>query len=136
MDTAGVLTVLRGTTYLGSHHRARRRVLDVDVVFTDAGLTLRRGHREFGEIRWETIIELSAAPWDTEERRASFIRFIFFGIFAFFFPVKTTYAYLSVKDRDGEWSFAVPNITAAELSTGLDALQPYVAPRPTITGVS
>jgi hypothetical protein len=127
VETVGVLTRLRGTNYLGSHPRARRRVFDVDIVFTNEGLLLQRGRRrEFGDIRWESITELSAAPWDNEERRPSFIRFWFLGIWAFFFPLKTTYAYLSVRDLDGEWTFAVPNITAEELGSGVEALQPYV----------
>ena len=127
IETASILTVLRGTTYLGSHPRASQRVFDVDIVFTDEGLTLRRSRRrEFGEVRWESITELSAAPWDTVESRPSLIRYWFLGIWAFFFPVKTTYAYLLVRDSEGEWSFAVPNITATELRTGLEALQPYV----------
>ena len=137
MEEVGVLTVLRGTTYLGSHPRARRRVFDVDIVFTGEGLTLRRGRRrEFGEVRWESIIELSAAPWDTVESRPSLIRYWFLGIWAFFFPVKTTYAYLLVRDSEGEWSFGVPNITATELRSGLEALQAYVGQRPTTSGVS
>ena len=137
MDKVGTLTVLRGTTYLGSHPRARRRVFDVDIVFTEEGLSLRRGRRrEFGEVRWESITELSAAPWDTVESRPSFIRYWFLGIWAFYFPVKTTYAYLMVRDSEGEWSFGVPNITAAELRSGLEALQPYVWQRPTTSGVS
>jgi hypothetical protein len=137
MDKTGVLTVLRGTTYLGSHPRARRRVFDVDIVFTHEGLSLRRGsRREFGAIPWESITELSGAPWDTVEQRPSLIRFWVLGIWAFFFPLKTTYAYLCVRDSEGEWAFGVPNITADELRSGIDALQPYVPPSPTTTGVS
>jgi hypothetical protein len=134
---AGVLTVLRGTTYLGSHPRARRRVFDVDIVFTEAGVTLRRNRRrEFGAIPWESVVELSAAPWETVEQRPSLIRFWFLGIWAFFFPLKTTYAYLTVRDPVGEWAFAVPNIAARELGAGLEALQPYVREHPSTSGVS
>lgn len=137
MDKVGVLTVLHGTTYLGSHPRARRRVFDVDIVFTNEGLSLRRGRRrEFGEVWWESISELSAAPWETVESRPSFIRYWFLGILAFFFPVKTTYAYLMVLDSEGEWSFGVPNITAEELRSGLETLQAYIRQRPTTSGVS
>jgi hypothetical protein len=127
METAGVLTVLHNTTYLGGHPRAPRRVADVDIVFTENGLTMRRGRRrEFGEIPWASITELSAAPWDSEEKRTTFSRFLFLGVWAFLLPQRTTYAYLTVADADGEWAFAVPDISAVELRAGLVALQPYV----------
>src|SRR4026208_1886117 len=127
METAGVHTVLHNTTYLGSHPRARRRVFDVDIVFTESGLSMRRGCRwEFGAIQWQTITELSGAPWDSVEKRPTFSRFLFLGVWAFFFPLPPTHAYWTVRDSEGEWAFAVPDISAVELRTGLVALQSYV----------
>ena len=69
IETANVLTALRGTRYLGSHPRASRPVEDVDIEFTESGLSMRRGRRQFGAIPWATVAALSAATWDTEERR-------------------------------------------------------------------
>jgi hypothetical protein len=133
METVSVLTRLRSTNYLGSHPRATRRVYDVDIVFTDEGLVLRRGRREFGEIPWESVTELSAATWDTVERKISWPILVWFGwLWAFVFRTRTTFSYLAVKDTDGEWAFAVPDLTADELRSGLVALQGYL-PNPSLS---
>lgn len=133
METVSVLTRLRSTNYLGSHPRASRRVYDVDIVFTQEGLLLRRGRREFGEIRWESVKELSAAPWDTVERTISWPILVWLGwLWAFVFRTRTTYSYLTVRDTNGEWAFAIPDLSAAELSSGLEALQAFV-PNPSLS---
>jgi hypothetical protein len=128
IETESVLTALRNTTYLGSHPRAKRRVLDVDIVFTRHGLSMRRGRRrEFGEIPWASIIELSAAAWDTEERRISWPSVLLVGwLWAVLTMRRTTYSYLTVTDAEGEWAFAVPGLSADELRSGVQALQQYV----------
>jgi hypothetical protein len=129
MEPANVLTALRDTEYLGSHPRASRRVFDVDVEFTDNGVTLRRRRREFGVLRWDNITGLTAAPWDSVEARPTFTRFLFIGIWAFVFRKTTIYAYLTISDSEGDWAFAVPGLTASELRVGLESLQAYL-PRP------
>jgi hypothetical protein len=127
IETASVLTALRGTTYLGSHPRATRRVFDVDIEFTEAGLSIRRGRRQFGSIPRDAIVALTAAPWDTEERQIFWPTVIFFGwLWAWLTRSTTSYSYLTVTDSDGEWAFAIPGLTADELRTGTDALQAYV----------
>ncbi|MBK5331343.1 MAG: hypothetical protein JJD93_05195, partial [Ilumatobacteraceae bacterium] len=67
IETASVLTALRSTTYLGSHPLATRRVEDVDIEFTEAGLSMRRGRRQFGSVPWDSVVALSAATWESEE---------------------------------------------------------------------
>jgi hypothetical protein len=127
IDTAEMLTVLRATNYLGSHPRAPRRVVDVDLMFTASGISMQRGRRrEFGTLDWPTITGLSAATWDTEERRISWGWVWFFGIWGLLMMRRTTYAYLRVSDSEGEWAFAVPGISATDLRSGLEALQSYV----------
>jgi hypothetical protein len=129
-ETANVLTALRGTRYLGSHPRATRPVEDVDIEFTEAGLSMRRGRRQFGSIPWDSVVVLSAATWDTEERRISWPTVFFIGwLWAWLTMSRTTYSYLTVTDSEGEWAFAVPGLNASELQTGVDALQAYVPPR-------
>ena len=129
-ETANVLTALRGTRYLGSHPLATRAVEDVDIEFTEAGLSMRRGRRQFGSIPWDSVAALSAATWDTEERRISWQTVFFIGwVWAWLTRGRTTYSYLTVTDSEGEWAFAVPGLTASELQTGVDALQAYVPPR-------
>ena len=133
IETARVLTALRATTYLGSHPRARRRVQDVDIEFTEDAVSMRRGRREFGSIPWSSVAVLSAATWDTEERRIFWPTVFFVGwVWAWLTMSRTTYSYLTVTDSEGEWAFAVPGLTAAELRTGVQALQVYVA-RPSLT---
>ena len=130
IETANVLTALRDTTYLGSHPRATRRVYDVDIEFTDAGLSMRRGRRQFGSIPWDSVSALSAATWESEERQIFWPTVFFFGwIWAWLTRSTTTYSYLTVTDSGGEWAFAVPGLSASELRTGVDALQAYVPPR-------
>jgi hypothetical protein len=130
IETANVLTALRGTRYLGSHPRATRPVEDVDIEFTDTGLSMRRGRRQFGAISWDSVTALSAATWESEERRVSWPTVIFFGwLWAWLTRSTTTYSYLTVTDSEGEWAFAVPGLSASELRTGVDALQAYVSPR-------
>ena len=132
IETASVLTALRGTTYLGTHRRATRRVHDVDIEFTEGGLSMRRGRRQFGSIPWKSVAHLSAAPWDTEERQIFWPTVFFFGwLLAWLTRSTTTYSYMTVTDSEGEWAFAVPGLTARELQTGVDALQPYV-PKPSL----
>jgi hypothetical protein len=126
MEAVSVLTALRDTTYLGSHPRASRRVFDVDIEFTESGVTLRRRRREFGVVRWDNITGLAAAPWDSVERRTTLLRFLFLGIWAFFFPRTTIYAYLTISDSEGDWAFGVPGLTASELRVGLEPLQAYL----------
>ena len=131
-ETASVLTALRGTTYLGNHPRATRRVQDVDIEFTAAGLSMRRGRRQFGWIPWDSVAVLSAATWDTEERRIFWPTVFFVGWFwAWLTMSRTTYSYLTVTDSEGDWAFAVPGLTASELQTGVDALRAYV-PKPSL----
>jgi hypothetical protein len=125
-NTASVLTVLRGTTYLGTHPRASRRVDDVDIIFTEHGLHIRRGRNQLGEIPWVGISELSAATFDSEERRISWGAVLVLGFWALLLMKRTTYAYLMVTDSEGEWAFAVPDIAAIELRTGIEPLQAYV----------
>lgn len=130
IEPASVLTVLRDTTYLGSHPRATRRVYDVDIEFTDAGLSMRRGRRQFGSIPWDSVAALSAATFESEERQISWPTVIIFGwLWAWLTRSTTTYSYLTVTDSEGEWAFAVPGLSASELRTGVDALQAYVPPR-------
>lgn len=126
MEAASVLTVLRDTEYLGSHPRAPRRVFDVDLEFTDAGVTLRRRRREFGELRWENITALAGAPWDSVERRTTMSRFLVLGIWAVVFPRTTIYSYLTISDAEGDWAFGIPGLAANELRAGLESLQAYV----------
>jgi hypothetical protein len=126
MEPASVLTALRAAEYLGSHPRASRRVFDVDLEFTESGVTLRRRRREFGVLRWDNITALTAAPWDTWEDRPTFTRFLIIGIWAFVFRKKTLYAYMTISDSEGDWSFAVPGLTASELRAGIVPLQAYV----------
>jgi hypothetical protein len=128
-EIGSVLTVLRGTTYLGTHPRALRRVEDVDILFTDRGLHIRLGRHDVGEISWETITELSAATFDSEERRISWWWVLVLGFWALLMVNKTTYAYLTVSDSGGEWAFAVPDITAGELRAGLEPLRARVQTR-------
>ena len=131
IETASVLTALRDTTYLGGHPRASRRVYDVDIEFTEAGLSMRRGRRQFGSIPWSSVAALSAATWETEERQVSWPTVIFFGwLWAWLTRSTTTYSYLTVTDSEGEWAFAIPGLSASELQTGVDALRAYVPPRP------
>ena len=130
IETASVLTALRGTTYLGSHPRATRRVHDVDIEFTETGLSMRRGRRQFGSIPWDSVAALSAATWESEKRRIFWPTVIFFGwVWAWLTRSTTTYSYLTVTDSEGEWAFAVPGLSASELRTGVDALHAYVPPR-------
>jgi hypothetical protein len=130
IETANVVSALRATTYLGSHPRATRRVQDVDIEFTDAGLSMRRGRRQFGSLPWNSVTALSAAAWETEERQISWPTVIFFGwLWAWLSRRTTTYSYLTVTDSEGEWAFAVPGLSASELQAGVDALQAYVPPR-------
>ena len=122
--TAKVLTVLRGTNYLGSHPRAMRRVRDVDIEFTEVGLSMRRGRKQFGSISWTSVAALSAATWDSEEREIFWPTVFLFGwLWAWLTMSRTTYSYLTVTDSGGEWAFAVPGLGASELQTGVDALQ-------------
>ena len=130
IETARVLTALRGTRYLGSHPRATRAVEDVDIEFTETGLSMRRGRRQFGSIPWHSVAAMSAATWDAEERRIFWPTVFFFGwLWAWLTRTTTTYSYLTVTDSEGEWAFAVPGLNASELRTGVDALQAYVQPR-------
>jgi hypothetical protein len=130
IETASVLTALRGTTYLGSHPRATRRLHDVDIEFTEAALSMRRGRRKFGWIPWASVTALSAATWDTEARRIFWPTVFFVGwLWAWLTMSRTTYSYLTVTDSEGEWAFAVPGLTASELQVGVEALQVYVPPR-------
>ena len=130
IETANVLTALRATTYLGSHPRATRRVHDIDIEFTEAGLSMRRGRRQFGSIPWESVAALSAATWDNDEREIFWPTVFFFGwLWAWLTRTTTTYSYMTVTDSEGDWAFAVPGLTAGELGTGVDALQAYVPPR-------
>jgi hypothetical protein len=102
---------------------------DVDIVFTERGLLLGRGRTVFGEICWESITGLSAATWDTEERRISWGWVLVLGIWALFLMRRTTYAYLTISAAGGEWAFAVPDITANELRRGIEQLQALVSNR-------
>lgn len=132
IETASVLTALRGTTYLGSHPRATHRVHDVDIEFTEAGLSMRRGRRRFGSIPWDSVAALTAAPWDTEEREIFWPTVLFVGwLWAWLTRSTTIYSYLTVTDSEGDWAFAIPGLTAGELRTGIDALQVYV-PKPSL----
>jgi hypothetical protein len=105
-------------------------VQDVDIEFTQAGLSIRRGRRQFGSIPWNSVADLSAATWDTEERQIFWPTVLLFGWFwAWLTRSTTTYSYLTVTDSEGEWAFAVPGLTAGELQTGVEALQAYLPPR-------
>jgi len=107
-------------------------VEEVGIEFTESGLSMRRGRRQFGAIPWSSVAVLSAATWDTEERRIFWPTVFFVGwLWAWLTMSRTTYSYLTVTDSEGEWTFAVPGLTASELQTGVAALQAYV-PRPTL----
>jgi hypothetical protein len=121
-----VLTALRGAEYLGSHPRARRRVAPVDVVFTSDGISMMRGSREFGTLPWQHIGALSAASWESVERRITAPRVMLLGLWALVFRKTSRAAHLVVADDDGEWAFAIPGLSPDELREGLDPLQRYV----------
>ncbi len=123
---ATVLTALRGAEYLGSHPRARRRVASVDVVFTTDGISMIRGGREFGTLPWQHIRTLSAASWESVERRITAPRVMLLGLWALVFRKTSRAAHLLVADEDGECAFAVPGISPDELRAGLDSLQRYL----------
>ena len=111
-ETASVLTALRGTTYLGSHPRATRRVQDVDIEFTEAGLSMRRGVDNSAGSRGTRLPVYRRRPGTPRSGGSSGPRVLGWP-FAWLTISRTTYSYLTVTDSEGDWAFAVPGLTRA-----------------------
>ena len=127
MAAETILTTLRDCEYLASHPRVKRRLSGIDITFTDSGLSLTRGRRQFGVLPWESVHDLSAASWETVETHITAPRVLLLGWFwAMLFRKRTQYAHLIVADGEGEWVFAVPGIAAADLRSGLEPLRDYL----------
>lgn len=127
-----VLTRLKNATYLGSHPERTGQEKHVDVTFFTQGVQADRdrptksGQDTLMSRWWGEVYDLRAEDRDEIERRITASRLAVMGVFALAFPKKRGSSYLTVADEHGEWIFAIPNLSAMELSGGIRPLQARV----------
>jgi hypothetical protein len=86
------------------------------------------GKREpLGLLPWESVRALTADSRESLERRFGNGSIALIGVVAIL--ANQTVSYVVVEDDQGRWVFAVPGLSAIELSSGLTHLQKFVPER-------
>jgi len=122
------LTALRRTRYLGSHRSSPGQIEDVDIIFTRDEIRMRPRRRPESQrvVSWDDVLSLKADSYEEIERHVSAIDVLTIGPLAAFTQDRTVYSFLILEDTNGEWIFAVPNLSHIELRAGLGPLQQLV----------
>ena len=117
------MTSLQNVTYLASHPKVSSRLDKIDLIFTTEGISIKRS--VLGELSWSTIDWIAADDREGLDKRVTATRVLLTGVFALALKKKTVLSYLIVAQADGDWIFAIPGLTKAELSAGINQLYPY-----------
>lgn len=125
------LTALRRTRYLGSHPRSSGQIDNVDIIFTKEVVRFRpkRSSSAPIELRWGDVERLDSDDAEKISKDVSTSSILLLGPLAYFAGEKRVESYLVIADADGEWIFAVPDLSKVELRAGLGPLQEFVSKR-------
>lgn len=109
-------TPRKGCTYLGSHPRFTGSVPGLTVALVSDGVAvLDRKNEVVRAIGWDSVVGVRIESADNVRRRVTATRLVLFGGLALLAKKEQRTAYLSVVEADGEWVFAVQDVSSMDL---------------------